>query len=241
MIVANGSHEPNEMAFMSRAVQAGDTFIDVGANVGLYSVVAGQIGAHVLAFEPDAGTRSVLEANLAANCLDGRSCVLPIALANWDGTGVFTSGLDVANHLGNDIGAHGSVTVSVAQLDSLLAASDILLASRPSLVFVKVDAEGHDLEVLRGAGTLLTSYTPVIMVEVWQGGRQIREYLEGFGYQVFQYHETNRSLLDYPAAFSGQANFIALHSSHLSMVRARLADSKDIAIAPPAIVGWSDR
>jgi hypothetical protein len=167
--------------------------------------------------------------------------VLPIALADWDGSSAFTSGLDVANHLVDSIGTDRSVTVSVSQVDRFLASGDIFVKLPPSRMFLKIDVEGHDLEVLRGASALLTAHRPVIMVEVWEGGNQVRQHLEAFGYRFFRYGEESRVLLEYSRAFTGQANFIAIHSSDVPVVSTRLADSSAIAIAPPAILGWSVR
>jgi FkbM family methyltransferase len=239
MIVANGTHEPNEMAFMTRVLRSGDDFVDVGANVGIYSTILGRAGARVIAFEPDSNTRRVLEANLAANCLLGGGRALPYALADWDGIGRFSSGQDVGSHLETEMGQQTSVAVSVARLDSLVATGIVDLYSPPALLFMKIDAEGADLKVLRGATSVVTAHTPVILVEVWEGGNAIRSYLEGLGYRVYHYSESRRYLGEYPKTFSGQTNFIALHPRHLEQILSRLSQSGDVAMLRPQIVRWS--
>jgi hypothetical protein len=51
-IIANGSHDPSMTNFLARALRPGDRMQDVGANIGLYSVIAAAAGAAVTAYEP---------------------------------------------------------------------------------------------------------------------------------------------------------------------------------------------
>src|SRR5262249_5328371 len=131
MIVANGGHEPNEIGFMIRAVRAGDSFLDVGANIGIYAALMTAAGAYVVAFEPDSTARLVLERNVDVNRGASRGQVLPYAIANKDGTSSFSAGRDVASRLTSDPNPDTSVTVPVARLDSLLSAGVFSLQEEP--------------------------------------------------------------------------------------------------------------
>jgi len=67
-----GCFEPNEMHLLSKLLEPGGTFIDVGANIGLYSLAAARIvgpDGRVLAFEPSPRERGLLERNVARNSL----------------------------------------------------------------------------------------------------------------------------------------------------------------------------
>src|SRR5262249_47782563 len=82
-----GSFEPNEFAFLDRTLRRRMTFLDIGANDGLYTLFAarrvGRSGS-VLAFEPSSRERRVLERNVALNRLKN-VVVVPSALANEAG------------------------------------------------------------------------------------------------------------------------------------------------------------
>jgi len=237
MIVVRGSHELAETAFMARAVRSGDAFCDVGANIGLYSVIAAHNGARVVAFEPDALARHALQANVDLAGPDIQIAVSPVALSDYDGEASFTRGLDVGNHLHSDDEAGDRVTVPVCRLDSL-DVTDRMTAAPGSLSFLKVDAEGHDLEVLRGAIGFLSDQNPVVMVEVWAGGGEVREFLKRLGYHVYAYEDRHRTLKEYPPDWSGQANFLAVLPEQLLGVRVRLAEAAGPAVAPPRMLRW---
>jgi FkbM family methyltransferase len=148
-----GLHEAESMAFVGHLLRPGDLFVDVGANVGTYTVLAaGVCGARVLACEPVPGAHRSLVANIVLNGLDGRARAVPVALGAADGRVTMTAGLDVVNHvLGRDETAATSVSVAVTTLDALLSA-------RPSgPFFVKVDVEGYEAAVVAGATATLRS------------------------------------------------------------------------------------
>jgi FkbM family methyltransferase len=242
MIVAGGSHELAETALLARTVRSGDSFYDVGANIGLYTVIAAHNGARVVAFEPDARARRALEDNVALAGLKPHQIeISPTALADYDGEASFTLGLDVGNHLRSDDEDGDRVTVPVCRLDTL-AATDWGTDASGSLSFLKIDVEGHDLEVLRGAAGFLADHHAVVMVEVWAGGGEVREFLRHFGYHVYFYQERHRTLLEYPLQWSGQANFLAVLPEQLPGVNSRLAGGpRAWALAPPRILGWVKR
>jgi FkbM family methyltransferase len=154
-------------------VAGGDTVIDVGANVGQYSVLfARLVGAEgrVLAFEPVPRTFGVLRSvlrGLGIGNVDPRR----MALGDVDGSTAMTEVLDEDGlpepglaHLASSSGG-GTVDVSVARLDTLRAGS-IPFAR---CAFMKIDVEGAELAVLRGASGVLATDRPAVMVEVDRG------------------------------------------------------------------------
>src|SRR5206468_1580412 len=116
--------------------------------------------------------------NIDLNHLQERVRVFPVALgaSNWQAS--LTMGLDGANHLVNPDaletagGARTSwpahETVEVRRLDSVCGAERSWFGPR-GIALLKVDAEGHDEDVLRGADASIRADQPVIIVESWAG------------------------------------------------------------------------
>lgn len=138
-----GLHEAAEMAFALHLLRPGDLFVDAGANIGSYTVLAaGAAGARVLAVEPVPQTFARLQANIRHNALDGR--VRACAIGLWDAPGRlrFSTDRGTENRV-VEAGDGTPVDVPVARLDDLLGNEAPLL--------IKIDVEGHELAVLRGA------------------------------------------------------------------------------------------
>jgi FkbM family methyltransferase len=158
---------------IAAAVGPGDTVLDVGANVGQYAaLLAGMVGrdGRVLAFEPVPRTFRVLASVVAGLELSNVETV-QLALADVDGTACFTEVLD-ADGLPDSGLAHlavptdrTTVEVPVARLDSLCAES-LTVDACP---FLKIDVEGAELLVLRGASAFLETRRPLILVEIDRG------------------------------------------------------------------------
>lgn len=209
-----GDHEA-ELPFVRALLRPGDTFVDVGANIGVYSVIAAVRGARVLAFEPNRSARETLKANVALNHVEARVQVESCALADFSGVARFTTDLESSNHLEVDSEATGEV-VEVRELDSMVDPG-------APVTLIKIDAEGFDEAVLRGARLTLERDRPVLIVETWSGAKSIRRLLGMLEYEFFLYEHDLRSL---PADFAQDANIVAIHASRVDWVRERLRTSR---------------
>jgi FkbM family methyltransferase len=182
-------YEP-ELAYLEKALSPGKVFIDVGANFGVYALVASKIvGAtgRVTAFEPTAQTFEILQQNIELNhCANVRA--VRVALAHSRGKAWLYHGWDpVGNSLGMDplCGDEGE-EVQTDALDNLLEENGI-----DHVDVIKIDVEGAEELVLRGATRSLTRYRPVVIFEfnpgcavrlgLSPGGA--RDFLEGMGYE----------------------------------------------------------
>lgn len=140
-----GLHEFEDMAFVLHMLRPGDWFVDVGANVGAYSVLAaGVCGASVVACEPAPAAYEALMDNVRLNDLNALVVARNVAVGASVGTARFTDGLGTVNHV---LPATGSrepqgITVSVDTLDNLLEGR--------SPAAIKIDVEGFEAEVIRG-------------------------------------------------------------------------------------------
>ncbi|MEA2247119.1 MAG: hypothetical protein QOH46_1648 [Solirubrobacteraceae bacterium] len=155
--------EPDETALVLELLPAVDVFVDIGANVGLYSCLARSRGVEVIAVEPLRSNVELLLANLVANGWDD-ALVLPLAL------GARTT---VAPMFGDGTGASltrgwaGVRTRRPAWVPITTADEELLprIGGRRSLI--KVDVEGGELDLLAGAGRLLRAEpAPAWLVEV---------------------------------------------------------------------------
>jgi hypothetical protein len=102
-------------------------------------------------------------------------------------------------------------------------------------VLLKIDVEGHDAAVLRGARTTLAEHRPVVLIETWDGGVEVRALLAGLNYRVHRFQVGARRLVEYPPEWTGQANFIAVPEDQLEVVEKRVAQGPPPALALPQL------
>jgi len=183
----SGHAEP-EMLRLAEFVPPGRTALDVGANIGLFSHALSRLCPRVEAFEPQPGCLESLRAFAAGT--RGRVVVHPTAVSDHDGTLTLhipeadgtTSGL--ATFRATVAGQSGPVRaleVPVRRLDGF---------NFTGVGFIKIDVEGHEIEVLRGAEQTLRREKPVLMIEIEQRHLEfpiadIFAWLGGLGYQGF--------------------------------------------------------
>jgi FkbM family methyltransferase len=160
-----GGFERVELEHSYQLVRPGTTAVDVGANIGLHTVVlACAVGPHgtVLAFEPAPANLLRLGENLALNAATNVD-VHPTALAETPGQIVLHLAGDGLYHSTGatyEGGLDRDIQVAAETLDDVWEA-----AGTPTVSFVKIDTEGTEFSVLRGAERLLTAQSPVILIE----------------------------------------------------------------------------
>jgi FkbM family methyltransferase len=146
-----GLHEFADMAFVLHFLRAGDLFADVGANIGSYTVLAsGVIGCRTVAFEPDPATAAALERNISLNKIAERVELRISAVGDRDGSARFSIGLDTQNHVLTGADVIGR-SVPMQSLDRALFDSGRVP------ILIKIDVEGYEAEVLRGARAVLAA------------------------------------------------------------------------------------
>lgn len=219
--IAVGFHEYAEAMFILDYLRPGDVFIDIGANLGFYSLIAARRGAYSIAIEPSWRARRVIEINRDFNGLGDQLRIVPFALADRPGVAHFTTHLDNSNHLmgDDDTDQATSESVDVRTLDSV---GREYVPGERSPALLKIDAEGFDLQVLQGGERLIEQTRPALLVEIWAGGHAIRDWLEARGYGVHAYDPASRQLLAVPRSFAGQGMFIAIHGDDLASARSRV-------------------
>lgn len=148
--------EARERAIVEDRLAGADVLIDVGACHGIYSCLGASMGRHVAAFEPDPRNLRFLLSNVRANGFDTVE-VFPVALSAAVGVREFFGHRDIASltpgWFGGGFGAErrrAARLVPTNTLDNLFAAR-----WRDARILVKLDAEGAEHDVLRGAESLL--------------------------------------------------------------------------------------
>ena len=140
-----GLHEFADMGLVLHALRPDDLFIDVGANIGSYSVLAaGVCGASVIAVEPIPSTFEHFRDNIRINNLEPLVTAKNIGLASCPGNLFFSKEMDTENHVltNKEMTSSSGVSVSVHTLDTLTH------GFAPTLI--KIDVEGYEMEVLKG-------------------------------------------------------------------------------------------
>ncbi|SDI27716.1 methyltransferase, FkbM family [Pseudomonas flavescens] len=218
-----GSYENDETAFLKSVFGEGEVFLDVGANLGWYSLVLGRQcpQGRIFAFEPIPSTVAVLERNIRLNRLTN---VEPVAMGLFDRQdelGFFfaedVSGATSLKMAGQDRGRAPvrEVRCRTTTLDAFCASR----ALQPSLI--KIDVEGAELMVVQGGERTLQA-TPIILVELLRKWSRVFGYhpndvfthLAGHGYQAWAFVGDGSGKLQACAAVTEQTvqtNFVFLH------------------------------
>jgi FkbM family methyltransferase len=195
--IYSGLDEFSDMGFLLHVLRPGDLFIDVGANVGSYSILAGRaIGTSAYAFEPVPTTYRRLVENIRLNHLDDTVKCLNIAAGASHGTIRFTCDLDTENHaVAEGEVLENSIDIAVMPID------EVLRQKKPTLM--KIDVEGYETLVLQGASATLESGSlhSVIMELNGSGARynfqesKIIEVMLGYGFDTYTYEPLSRRLV----------------------------------------------
>jgi FkbM family methyltransferase len=174
-----GWEEQDELLALARLLGPGDSFVDCGANIGLWSLVAAPLvgtSGNVEAFEPSPNAAARLAAHAAQS-----SVIRVHAAALADEPGSVTFDVGETHNLAR-ISDNGSITVPATTLDAAL--------ERPASG-IKIDVEGYELQVLMGAQETLAA-RPWIVVEFNKqhvtaprlGDWPVHTLLTGLGYRA---------------------------------------------------------
>src|SRR3989338_3023813 len=145
-----GLHECHDMAFVLHFLRESDLFVDVGANVGSYTVLAsGAAGAETMCFEPVPQTFQHLLDNIHLNRLAGRVTALNVAVGAEAAEIEMVSDQDTVNRVLASQ-EHYSGTKSRVQV---VALDEVLAGRVPRMI--KIDVEGFETAVLQGAARTL--------------------------------------------------------------------------------------
>ena len=201
--------EPETRSFLDAYLRPGDVFLDIGANVGLYTIAAARLvgnGGQVHAFEPCSKTFARLEENVRLNGLRNVSCHR-VALSDENAEAQLSlakDGFDAWNSLGKPYMGEpgGQETVQTVTLDSFVGQHRL----EGRITAMKIDVEGWENQVLTGAEKLLAAANaPALCVEFTEEAAQLAgsscaalyRTLERLGFRMFTIGNTPETVVPF--------------------------------------------
>ncbi|NJD34685.1 MAG: FkbM family methyltransferase [Betaproteobacteria bacterium] len=210
--IYSGLHEFEDMAFVLHFLRPGDLFVDIGANIGSYTILASATGANVISFEPVPSTYEALLDNIHLNRLETRVDARNQAVGRAAGELEMVSDQDSTNHalIAGDGYAGKTIRVSVTTLDYALRGES------PKLL--KIDVEGFESEVLAGAKTIFAnpSLRAVVMELNGSGARYgfdeegLHQNMQTAGFRPCRYDPLLRRVIDLNGERSASGNTLYL-------------------------------
>jgi FkbM family methyltransferase len=187
-ISAGIAERPELAAFMSRCSELKPSaFIDIGANIGLYSCILLRNGSapRAILFEPDALNLVQLKANLLINGLLSRAEVHEVALGDEVGRRYLVRGaIDGGLSRVVDGRAADDHEIGIAKLDDLLALSGERLA-------IKIDVERYECKVIAGMQRLLRQNTCLVQIEAFETRNEVVAMMAAAGYDFVEAFSPN--------------------------------------------------
>lgn len=194
-IMATGWFEATQMEAVQRLIDDPDfigfqlrpngALVDVGANIGLYSIAFASRFPRVLAVEANPATFAVLQANLALKQIEHVACVCAAAS---DRTGEALLHVPDNGNLGWATLEHRPQIARTARAVTCRSLDDLLRENLgdETVALLKIDVEGHEPEVLKGGRGMLARDRPVVLFEVSQGNATAcARLLRSIGYSRF--------------------------------------------------------
>jgi FkbM family methyltransferase len=230
--IYTGLHEFEDMSFLLHLLRDTDTFFDVGANVGSYTILAsGVCGCRTLSFEPVPATFEILKKNIDLNHLQQNIKAIPAGVGYERELLHFTANQDTTNHVipGTET-MTDTISVLIVSLDEYYSESPLL---------IKIDVEGFETEVLRGATNLLQQNSlKAIIIELNGSGNRynfdddlIHLNLTKLGFQPYHYDPFNRKLIE----LKSYGSFNTIYLRDLPFIKERLNSAKPFTVFSQSI------
>jgi len=160
------NYEPLLSDIASRLLEKGDTIVDVGANFGWYSTLFSRCscpGGKVMSYEPSPYSLKNLTNNIELNGMEGSIQVRPVCVGEFSGTIALEQDTASESGLAHIVQYKADTTVDVP----IVTLDDELSSEIGNIAYIKIDVEGHELSVLKGAYNILCAVDqPVIQIEL---------------------------------------------------------------------------
>ncbi|MCA1777706.1 MAG: FkbM family methyltransferase [Loktanella sp.] len=204
-----GLHEYVDMRFVLDTLTPDDLFVDIGANIGSYTVLGSKVCcARTIAVEPDPETANAPRRNIDVNGIKDRVSVIEAALGATAGTVSFTVGRDTINRVAQPEDELVRA-VAVRTLDEVLG------GEVPKVI--KIDVEGFEAEVFRGGqATLADKRLEAIITEARDD--DVMDMLGRAGF-VQAYYDPERATLE---------NLPTIPSNNTLMVRGAIESGRNV-------------
>jgi FkbM family methyltransferase len=194
-MLATNDYDKTEIGIVLRLLNDGDIFFDIGANIGLYSLLVAKQkpDCKILSFEPMPVTFANLKSNIALNNLDNIQA-FPIALwkENEQLKFHFTKSSTPSSSVAKLYDDAEEIIVDGVKLDDFFARNYF-----DKIDLMKIDVEGAELMALQGAKEMLKRFSPIVFAELFRGWseklgynhNQTLSYMKQLGYCCFELRE----------------------------------------------------
>ena len=232
-----GLMEYEDMGFLLHALLPGEIFIDVGANVGAYTILASKVVKSAsVAFEPLPNTAQRLRDQIQINDIASSVEIRNIGIGDKQETLFFTNNQDTTNKVSLEGERDGTTLVSVSTLDAEL--------SGLNQYFIKVDVEGFEHNVIEGAFKILSSgNVSALIIELNGSGEffgyadeDIHQKLLGFGFFPVSYQPKNRTITPLSGLKKNRGNTIYIRNILQMSERCKSAPNRIIHTANNAVI-----
>ncbi|MEQ9409402.1 MAG: FkbM family methyltransferase [Fuerstiella sp.] len=192
-LFTTGEWDPIVEQTLRSCVKPGDVFLDVGANIGYFSLLAsllvGETG-RVVSFEPSARALSRLTTHL---CLNRCSNVTVCSQAMGDVVGTERLNWAPSSNIGGSTIARGTPARGYSEQIAVRRLDDVCDEMQLIPTFIKLDVEGFELFALRGAEKTLRQHHPTVVCELTnrfledhgQSGADLLRFMRGLGYDAW--------------------------------------------------------
>ena len=191
-----GNYEHAIQSVLSQIFKSGMIVYDIGSYIGYYSLLFARLGAStVFSFEPDVHNRNCLKRNIELNNANSRIIIVPFAVGEKTGEQLFAGGCTGFSHLVPQDSATDTADAEAAQVymnyienrSEIQAMRDLVRASKVGVVrlddfvykqkhpapdLIKIDVEGYEVMVLKGAEKILREKRPWVICEEHTGNPQ---------------------------------------------------------------------
>lgn len=192
-IFQNRIWEPYETSVIIKYLKKGDVFLDIGANIGYFSVIASAIvgkSGKVIAYEPDENNFRMLKKNIKVNALTN-TIAFKAAISDYSGRGyIYICEDNEGDHHIYDCG-EGRERVGI----DIVNGNDHIPEIANRLDFIKIDAQGAEAHILKGMDKLIQSNRDHLsmVIEFWPhglkqsgaSGEELLDSISGFNFDLF--------------------------------------------------------
>jgi FkbM family methyltransferase len=222
-----GLYDYNEMNFLLRYLRSEDSFLDIGANVGVCTLLAASKikSGFIYSFEVLPKNYARLQENLELNQLD-RVKTYEVAIADFTGEISLNLAEDDSMPFITPNASDKTITVSTDTLDNLLKEQPL-----DNLALAKIDIEGAEILALKGATSLLKQQRPYVWIleindTVDNFGYQkqdVANFLQNYGYRLYHYDADTNKLNAIGIEQRQGNNVLAIANSAIDFVNERIS------------------
>ena len=171
--------EESSLDCWTKFLKPGFAAVDIGAYIGTYSILAARHGVDVYAFEPNQFVYRDLMKNLEINQVIDRVHAMNIGISNFNG--------EASLEIGHQRKGSGSVIASEKSATSLsihISKLDDSIPINVPISIMKIDTEGTELDIIKGASKLIAKWRPALIIESLNElhQRNIAEFLSQYHY-----------------------------------------------------------